>query len=673
MYIGPGQYGTAFAEIKRTSSSHSTCKLILFVACLSVDSICTAKIFAGALKKNLIQYQLIPVSGYADLKEHYAKLDDDVTNVVLIGCGAMIDLEAFFEIDPAEYVSEPAETAPELGETLPRQYKRKIYVVDGARPWNLDNLFGLELVVCFDDGFIDKHLDKERASYTMLVEMDSDAEDAEDAEDDAAEPPAEGGNSDTDHDSDTDTESEKKRRLPGPGPSRKRQKHDSEEVLENYYNQGTALFTAASAIVYALLATIGETSLDNLWLAIIGVLATDRHHPEVYDKMQPLFAEEVQRLSPSDPGERLADLAALVLDTDYHLFLLRHWTLYDLFFYSGMVNSKLNLWREDGKKKLHKMLAKMGISLSVAQQKWLYMDISVKRNLPVIFAKYLPLFGLDGLVRPGFLRMFGYAGLLSAMECVEALLALLENASLQGLALPTAPDSLAALEAREKVWVANFWSLWDALNMAAHTTASQQVISGALRGPARRLKGYDLLLHGLEQAKHVQQTVFRTGLAVLERRLLKNLRLYRLCVLHDNAIPDLAVFGNPLLLARLGNWLLENINEAELALFMEKKTLANILKPLVVAALDHPSDTYLVIGLAPKYPRGIDNSTRARLAQTQGEALVTRLNTFSVAFQKVAATLGAKVRINSFDSAVIEIRKDDLLPFLEKLTLSGLL
>ena len=80
-----------------------------------------------------------------------------------------------------------------------------------------------------------------------------------------------------------------------------------------------------------------------------------------------------------------------------------------------------------------------------------------------------------------------------------------------------------------------------------------------------------------------------------------------------------------------------------------------------------------MIGLAPKYPRGMDNSTKAKLLQLKdGTTITTRLNTFSVAFQQVANTSGAKVRIDSFDSSVIEIRKDDLSPFLEKLTLSGL-
>lgn len=704
MYINPSQYSQVFSDIKRTSSSHSTCKLILFVSCLSIDSICTAKILSLVLKKNLIQYQLIPVAGYADLKEHYLKLDPEVSNVILIGCGAMVDIESFFEIDPNDYVtsqdpmplnhSQPLEE-PDQGPS----FSRKIYIMDGSRPWNLDNVFGSHMVVCFDDGYIDKNLAQERESFKVLVDA-SDHESSDESsgeesdeheviEDEDEEDIEDDGGVVTD-----DSGENRKRRLEEAEnkklrKQRRKELNASENVIETYYNQGTAVLTATTAIIYALLATIGETSIDNLWLSIIGASSLDRLHPEVYDKIQPLFLEEVHRLNPSNAGtERSADSTALSIEKDYHLFLLRHWTLYDSFFYSSLVNSKLNLWTEDGRKKLHKLFAKMGISLSVAQQKWLYMDISVKKNLPTIFNKYLPLYGLEGIVRDGFVRTFGFVGQLSAMECVEALVALLESDErISGDKNHDKDEDInEKIERKEKLWVNNFWSSWDALNMNNHGNASRIVSSNtnslASALSSKKLKGYDLLMRGLEKAKDIQQIIFKTGMSVLERKLMKNLRLYRLCVLNDGSIPDLSMFNNPLILTKLGNWLLENINELEFLNLASKndKSLSNALKPLVLASLDPASDTYLVIGLAPKYPRGLDNSAKAKIAQETKDrphqhdsTFMTRLNTFSVAFQRVAASSDAKVRINSFESSIIEIRKDDLLPFLEKLTLSGLI
>lgn len=681
MYINPHQYGDAFLEIKRTSSSHSTCKLIIFVSCLDIDSICTGKILSIVFKKNLIQYQLIPIVGYTDLKTHYGNLDDDITNVVLIGCGAMIDLESFLDIDPAQFVVDAPHQGSDVNDDLHesiakrlQKLRRKIYVLDGHRPWNLDNVFGSHMVVCFDDGYIDSSLSREKASYEQLTGLSEEelaqieAQELEDEEDEDEE-------SDGD---DSDGGTRKRRKIVF---ERKRQVSQWEDDIDSYYNQGTTIITSLTATVYALLASIGEANLDNLWLSIIGTSSLDSHYPEVYDKIQPLFKEEVHRLNPSTTTDKTADTKTLTIEKDYHLFLLRHWTLYDAFFYSSHVNSKLNLWTEDGKKRLHKLFAKMGISLLVAQQKWLYMDLNIKKQLPVIFSKYLPSYGLEGIVRDGFVRTYGYAGQLSAMECVEALTALLEcdRRLLQNPSQEQTGDEdeiKARIEQREKLWINNFWQLWDALNVTTSTNVKAVTSSINQSTGLRKSKGLDLLFSGLEHAKDIQQIIFKTGMSLLERKFIKSLRLYRLCVLNDGLIPDLSIFNNPLILAKLGAWLLDNITEIEFANFDEKNVKS--LKPLVVASLDVASETYMVIGLAPKYPRGMTNSMRAKLLKLQNNgkdevSLTTRLNTFSVAFQKVAASSGAKVRIDSFDSSVIEIRKDDLSPFLEKLTLSGLI
>lgn len=701
MYINPSEYQRIFQDIKRTSLSHSTCKLIIFVSCLSIDSLCSAKILSIILRKELVQYQLIPVVGYSDLKRHYQKLDDDVSNVILVGCGAMLDLESFFEIDIEEYKIEASHN-----NSTTINYKRKIYVIDGHRPWNLDNLFGSSIVVCFDDGYVDTQLVDEKKAYETLIEQDdrsseleleleleeeNDEEEGRDSHDERL-------NSDEELNSDGEIiiNSQDDQETV----SRKRKRHEQrikklrkqfkkeisvlEDAIDVYYNQGTTITTSSTATIYALLTTIGETNIENLWLAIIGTSSLDSHYPEVYDKFQPLYKDEVLRLNPSTASnEKTADTTTLSIEKDYHLFLLRHWSLYDSFFYSSHVNSKLNLWTEDGKKKLHKLFAKMGISLATAQQKWLYMDISIKKQLPFIFNKYLPLYGLESIVREGFIRTFGFTGQLSAMECVEALTALLEldKRLLNPGIIDTIEnnnDSLQAEEegliesrinSREKAWVNNFWSSWDALNMKS---AALNGSGRSINSNFKKYKGFELLIQGLDHAKIIQQVIFKTGMSVLERKLIKNLRLYRLCVLHDGSIPDLHIFNNPLMLSKLGGWLSENITEID---FINN---SQSLKPLVVASLDIMSDTYLVIGLAPKYPRGMlksSNDKRDKNSNNEHDKsnITTRLNTFSVAFQQVASNSGAKVRIDSFDSSVIEIRKDDLSPFLERLTLSGLI
>lgn len=696
MYITPNQYFAAYRDLKRTSLSHSTCKLVIFVSCLDVDSLCAAKMFSLLLKKELIQYQLLPVVGYKDLKLHYDRLDDDVSNVMLIGCGAMLDIESFLEVNPEELLDNDAEQQEDdqdLNDVKQNQFKRKIYVIDGHRPWNLDNLFGSEVVVCFDDGYVDGTLLEEKKAYEILI-LEGDEEDSgSESELDSAEEVEEETDVDLPSESelaissqDSEDTISRKRKLQERHSRHleklKKQKRSlNEDKLQTYYNQGSTISTANTITVYALLTAIGETNLESLWIAIIGTSSLDSHYPEIYDKLQPLLKEEVMRLNPEHENtKKKADQSILRVERDYHLFLLRHWTLYDSFFYSSHVNSKLNLWTDEGKKRLHKLFAKMGVSLAVAQQKWLYMDTKVKRQLPIIFRRYLPIYGLEGIVREGFIKTYGYTGLLSAMECVEALSALLEfdEKFIQESAKRNEEDDKTLdneddkirkrMERKESSWLNNFWSSWDALNVtkSLKTSATQS-------SPFAKLKGSELLFRGLEYAKQLQQITFRTGMSLLERKMIKNLKLYRLCVLNDGAVPDLEIFINPLMLSKLGSWLIENLAELD---FINGN---HSLKPLVVASLDVSSDTYLVIGLAPRYPRGMSNSEKAKLLQEQSndkitaESMTTHLNTFSVAFQQLSNTSGAKVRVDSFDSSIIEIRKDDLAPFLEKLTLSGLI
>ncbi|KAA8898056.1 hypothetical protein DIURU_004910 [Diutina rugosa] len=599
-------------------------------------------------------------------------MDEEVSSIILIGCGSSIDLEAYLEINPEQYSMDNndwndhwrQELQDDVKKHSKKQYRRKIYVLDGHRPWNLDNLFNTDMVVCFDDGTVDNGLHDERDAYLELVQLYAADEGDTDA-DSESESEAVEDLSDEQIESDDDDDVRNYKIMQNRKRQQLRAKHHRnalEIIIQDYYNQGSTVATSTSSLIYALMTKIGETSIDNLWLAIVGTSSLDSNYPQVYDKLQPIFRDEVHRLVPSshfEDNEKTADTMTLTVERDYHLFLLRHWTLYDSFTYSSMVNAKLNLWTQDGKKRLHKMLAKMGVSLAVAQQKWLYMDVRIKKQLPYIFSKYLPVYGLEGIVREGFFRYFGYTVQLSAMECVEALTALLETSANSSTGVEEELDNGTInknIVKREQLWIENFWRGWDALDLAPTTTQS------AL---GTRIKGYDLLLEGLGKAKEVQQIVFRTGMSLLERKLIKNLRLYRLCVLYDNAIPDLAVFVNPLMLAKLGTWLLDNLTE------VDYKSHQVQLKPLVVASLDVNSDTYMVMGLAPKYPRDMDASARARLIQ-QGSS-TTRLNTFSVAFKELAASSGAKVRVDSFNSAAIEIRKDDLSPFLEKLTLSGII
>lgn len=669
MFVDIKEFVKAYDKILRRCSSHSSCQLVIFVSCLNIDALCATKMLSNLFKKQLVQLQLVPVFGYSELKQHFQKLDDNISTVIFVGCGGMVDLESFLEIDPEAYIQESQTFRKSVegkkesfDEAVASQFKREIFVLDCQRPWNLDNLFGSQLITCFDDGTVNDSLQQQKKAYYSLIDIENelgdalDDSDSSEDEDEVREKDVKQNKDEDNSDSDDDTLLGKRSSEDlDPGKMRKQRKrefHEFEKVLQEYYAQGTTVTNSISVQVYSLLSSIGETNLDYLWLCILGVSSLDNIYPVVYNRLATLLKDEVKRLTPSD-NSKTPDSLNLEIQPDYSLFLLRHTSLYDSFYYSNYVNAKLSIWNENGKKRLHKMFARMGIPLTIAQENWIYMDSSFKRDLGVLFEKNLDRYGLQDIVRDGFVRTFGYRGSISASEFVESITALLEVGN-----VPDTLESLAndpkqheehlseenenrefeesaeqkiekILKSRQKKWISNFWSSWDVLD-----------------------NNMDILNQGIKHATSLQRSIFETGVAILEKKLIKHLRIYRLCVLQDG--PDLHLYRNPLTLLRLGSWIIEYCAESD-----EKQLL-----PLVLAALDESADTYLCAGIAPRYPRGI-----SILEQQQHKVL----NNFSVAFQQIAADTGAKVRIDNFESSIIEIRKDDLQPFLEKLTLSGLI
>lgn len=634
MYYEIRQIAEPYNDILRDSSSHSSCQLVIFVSCLNIDALCATKMLSQLLKRQLVQLQIVPVFGYAELKSHYSRLDDNINSVILVGCGGSIDIESFFEIDPKELLVDNEDKDVEKG----AKYRRNIYVFDAHRPWNLDNLFGSDIVNCMDDGTVEEELSEQKKAYFRLLELDNEMKEGDDEE----ETDAEQTDKDEIDDHDDDEVEFVNRKRPSPESkkqSRKQQKkeiHELETTIEEYYSSGTSVVNSLSLQVYSLISAVGECNLNYLWLTILGATSLDTPHPQVYNRLYPLLQDEVKRISLSNYSGKTPDSLSLEIQPDYYLFLLRHSSLYDSFFYSNFVNAKLSLWRENGKKRLHKMFATMGIPITTAQETWIYMDHSIKRELGIIFEKNLERYGLQDIIRDGFVRTLGFRGSVSASEFVEALTALLEaGQSKNGLAAEfnntqeKASDQSNDSDLPHKRWIANFWQGWDALDNDKIT----------------------LLKHGIKLAQSLQKAIFNTGVTILEKKLIKDLRIYRLCVLQDG--PDLDLYQNPLTLLRLGNWLIEFCAESE-----EKHLL-----PMVLATLNDSTDTYLVAGLPPRYPRGLDNSPVRKPI----------VNNFSMAFQYMTSETGARVKIDNFESSIIEIRRDDLLPFLEKLTMSGLL
>lgn len=295
-------------------------------------------------------------------------------------------------------------------------------------------------------------------------------------------------------------------------------------ILEKYYSGGATYSEPISSILYSLAEDLGREDNDLLWHAIVGVSSLELYGRSMTgvgistsldaggsagwggergERIRQVLRDEVRRLNPPDSGEAsrengrgessgvIPTAARSPTDTSIRLspeprfLMIRHWSLYDSMLHSPYLASRLHIWSEVGRKRLHKLLAKMGVSLSQCKQSYTHMDMDLKRGLRERLLTYAPLYGLDGLVPPrasagrgregwGFVRSWGWKACLSAQDVGVIVGAILEV----GKSGVTAGDSLRKWDrgraeqselvdedgkAEGEEWVRRFWEAYDAL------------------------------------------------------------------------------------------------------------------------------------------------------------------------------------------------------------------
>jgi cell division control protein 45 len=167
----------------------------------------------------------------------------------------------------------------------------------------------------------------------------------------------------------------------------KEQRDEYYALLDKYYMSGTWYGQSAAGIVYILATALERVDNDLLWcaqnyslysfailtnrrLAILGLInqyTRCRISRTEYEKFHSIYYDEVSRLNPFPPTNDIHGLAALSADDmslrtpdELRFELFRHWTLYDAMSHSSYVSGKMGLWKEQGRKRLAGLLAKMG-------------------------------------------------------------------------------------------------------------------------------------------------------------------------------------------------------------------------------------------------------------------------------------------------------------------------
>ncbi|KAJ4192846.1 DNA replication initiation factor cdc45 [Fusarium falciforme] len=539
-------------------------------------------------------------------------------------------------------------------------------------------------------------------------------------------------------------------------------RQENEAILHRYYKVGSSFSEPLSSMMYSLASELGREDNDLLWLTIVGVTSmelygrssagiaapirqSDRSRPTGWlgvrgARIRQLLRDEVRRLNPPEisNGRVAAENTGVIpttarnpedtgirLSPEPRFLLIRHWSLYDSMLHSPYLFSRLKTWSETGIKRLHKLLAKMGVSLAQCKQSYTHMDMMLKRELRAKLLKYGSLYNLDEMVPSvdtdgkdragakdgwGFVRSWGWRATLSAQDVGVVIGALLEVGK-HAQTVDNAPaasqvgkeiEEEAEFAAQGEEWVGRFWEAYDAL------------------------EDIDALKSGLPTAQFLHRAIYRTGTSLINKKQIKHLRAFRMCVVKDG--PDVSLFTHPAALTKLSLWIGEALAEQEREAH-GKLSHGGRGTPLVVASLNEKRGVYIVVGTgggggpdttfldreAAKQRKAereakLKKKEESRLAkqkvreekraarrdagddedelETESEGSDSSdsdesededvehekgygLNKFGSAFQEVVSETNTRVRIDSFEHCVVEVKKEDLGGFLESLSMKA--
>ena len=546
-----------------------------------------------------------------------------------------------------------------------------------------------------------------------------------------------------------------------------RRKHDA--VLRGYYSLGTSYSEPISSLMYSLASELGREDNELLWHAIVGVSSLELSgrtskgvglsplstsgvssgwSRDRGEQIRAVLRDEVRRLNPTDPKDlsrdgNMGDASGVIptharsptdnairLSPEPRFLLIRHWSLYDSMLHSPYLSAKLHIWTDSGRRRLHKLLAKMGVSLAQCRQSYTHMDMALKRGLRERLLKFAPVYGLEDLVPPlagaaaardawGFVRCWGWKACLSAGDAAVVLGAVLEVGDLE----PRQSSNSGALSSIQSHTHHNSTSQPSQADAPAESTPAQS--ADARRDAAATTRfwtAYDalgsvaVLTAHLATAQHLHRAILRTGASLLEKKQIRHLRAFRIAVVKEG--PDVALFTHPGALTKLALWVAEAIAEMEGGKGRKGGEL-------VMAGLDEERGVYVVVGLGGgagmlaakerekrraerkkerekrKEERKLDRERQKRLRRERLEALGEwdsenddfedeteseeeseddeeeqeekgkGRNRFGNAFQEVIEETGARVKVDSFEHCVVEVKKEDLSGFLESLSMKA--
>ncbi|CAO1627391.1 unnamed protein product [Sympodiomycopsis kandeliae] len=486
-------------------------------------------------------------------------------------------------------------------------------------------------------------------------------------------------------------------------------------ILSRYYNRGTGHGMSVSGMMFILAETLGRGENEGLWLAILGLshqYLSNQIPFDTYSQHANGLASDVIALNPpsssTSQGSGTEDGVIRVLNDELCFTLYRHWNLESSLYHTSYVAGKLGIWKPEGLLKLKGLLAKMGFSLSHSRQNYNHMPMDLRNSLLKQLNSIAPEYGLGEISLQSFIKYFGFRSIpFSALDMVESLNALLTAATgvkievedeglvfgnssvgTKGYASNGTPTS-SELFASKRQWHlpgshgdssqeergdidGNGDEDGDDNTNSGSSSWSRNFFITYSALDLKKSSNLNLLNSSLCLARALHGAILSVGTSLIDKQSIRSLRSFRLVVIKDG--PHLDLFStHPLLLIRLGYWLtdalrdiLSNQEEKKRAAKKAKKTKSTTTTeedekpmpplPFVLCALNTKKDSYLTVGL-------IGSSEYGQVAK----------NKFGLAFQNAIKDSVTSINANGspgwFDTTIVEIRREDLAGFVERLHL----
>jgi len=585
---------------------------ILVVANQDVDSVCAVKILQTLLQCDNVLYTLVPVVGKSDLVRAFTDNighDSGVRYVVMINCGATIDLVDF--LDPPEDLI--------------------IFVADSHRPIDVCN--------AYNDGQIRlittaQGEEEDIPEYSTVFRDESDNEDGGSSDEDKE------ISGDDDHDENVDYGNSKRRRFDEKSIMKRRDQRLWEEQRAKIlfdYQQFSFVGPSTAVLMYELAWKMSRDNNDLLWWSIIGhteQLLMLKSEVDKYLIGSGNLRDHVSRLnvntsSSSDgsgTGENSRSVGSMKLSyqKELNLNLYRHWSISESLHHTIYTAAKFKIWTHKGKQKLSEFLAELGLPLVQVKQKFATMDLGIRTEVRSMFEEKTEKYGLEDITYNSFVASFGFRHKFCAADIVFAVMALLEQLQ-ESASLPAAVASSNT----------NDGGVGEA--PPDHDATSNFL--EALKSLSR--PHIDVLEGGIERAKDRFGLVMRQVQTFYDLKKVQCAGPFLYAVIQEGT-PDSKIFGHPNWLALLAHATLRQ----HVAVTGGKK-IQNL--PLVVSApLDPTKGTCLILGVPPVTDR-------------------QRRNLLGKAFEQAAKRTGSRYLLDYFDGSVIQLKSEDRAKFFDGL------